>query len=107
MTNKTLPPKESRLSIRASGSEKALLAQAAKVKRMNTSQFVLQSSLEAAEAVLSEKEIRYARMRRLAAEAMSDPGFVEDMRGTMRDFRFVDAERWPNDVSDVAEDSLP
>ena len=41
-------PKESRLSIRASEPEKAILAQAEQARRMNTSQFVLQASLDAA-----------------------------------------------------------
>ncbi|MCX6358830.1 MAG: hypothetical protein NT029_03405 [Armatimonadetes bacterium] len=41
------------------------------------------------------REVRHARMRRLADEAMSDPGFVADMRATMDDFRHVDQERWP------------
>jgi len=41
------------------------------------------------------REVRHARMARLAEEAMNDPGFVSDMRDTMSAFRFVDAERWP------------
>jgi len=48
-------PKESRLSIRASEPEKAILAQAAHVRRMNTSQFVLQASLNAAHAILVDQ----------------------------------------------------
>jgi uncharacterized protein (DUF1778 family) len=48
-------PKESRLSIRASEPEKAILAQAAQARRMNTSQFVLQASLDAAHAVLIDQ----------------------------------------------------
>lgn len=48
-------PKESRLSIRASEPEKAILAQAAQARRMNTSQFVLQASLDAAHAVLVDQ----------------------------------------------------
>ncbi len=48
-------PKESRLSIRASEPEKAILAQAARARRMNTSQFVLQTSLDAAHAILVDQ----------------------------------------------------
>ena len=48
-------PKESRLSIRASEPEKAILAQAAQARRMNTSQFVLQASLDAAHAILVDQ----------------------------------------------------
>jgi uncharacterized protein (DUF1778 family) len=55
MASKTLTPKESRLSIRASDAEKAILAQAARARRMNTSQFVLQSSLDAAQAILVDQ----------------------------------------------------
>lgn len=47
--------KESRLSIRTSTPEKTLLAQAARVRHMNTSQFVLQASLDAARAVLADQ----------------------------------------------------
>ena len=47
--------KESRLSIRASESEKKILRQAALARRMNTSQFVLQASLDAAHAVLVDQ----------------------------------------------------
>lgn len=89
-----LRPKESRLSIRASDAEKAILAQAARARRMNTSQFVLKSSLDAEQSVLSERDIRHARMRQLAAEAMNGPSFVADMRGTMEEFRHVDSETW-------------
>ena len=48
-------PKETRLSIRASEPEKTILTQAAQARRMNTSQFVLQASLDAAHAVLEEQ----------------------------------------------------
>lgn len=40
-------------------------------------------------------EVRHARMRLLAAEAMADPGFVADMQDTLEDFRQVDQENWP------------
>ena len=43
------------------------------------------------------REIRHARMRELAREAMEDPGFVEDMRGTMEAFKHTDRERWPDE----------
>lgn len=49
------PQKESRLSIRASEREKALLIQAARARHVNISQFVLQASLEAAHAALVEE----------------------------------------------------
>ncbi len=41
------------------------------------------------------REVRHARMRQLADEAMADPGFVADMRETMAAFRQTDAEHWP------------
>ena len=49
------PQKETRLSIQASELEKAILAQAARARHLNTSQFVLQASLDAAHEVLSEQ----------------------------------------------------
>lgn len=51
----SLAPKEKRLSIRASEQEKRLLAQAARARHMNTSQFVLQTSLDAARALLIDQ----------------------------------------------------
>jgi uncharacterized protein (DUF1778 family) len=45
-------PKESRLSIRATEPQKAILAEAARVRHTNVSQFVLQASLDAANAIL-------------------------------------------------------
>lgn len=47
--------KETRLSIRASAPEKTILSQAARARRMNTSQFVLQASLDAAHAILADQ----------------------------------------------------
>ena len=44
---------------------------------------------------MREREVRHARMRRLAEEAMNDPEFVADMRGTMEAFRHADTEHWP------------
>jgi Ser/Thr protein kinase RdoA (MazF antagonist) len=41
------------------------------------------------------REVRHARMRRLADEAMGDPGFVADMRATVEEFRHADQECWP------------
>ena len=49
------PHKETRLSIRATEPEKAILAQAARVRHTNVSQFVLQASLDAANAILAEQ----------------------------------------------------
>ena len=51
----TVVQKEKRLSIRASEPEKTMLAQAAQARHMNTSQFVLQASLEAARAALADQ----------------------------------------------------
>jgi uncharacterized protein (DUF1778 family) len=52
---KTRKRKESRLAIRASARVKKILAQAARVKSTNVSQFVLQASLDAAHAVLADQ----------------------------------------------------
>ena len=49
------PHKETRLSIRATEPEKAILAQAARVRHTNVSQFVLQASLDAANAILVDQ----------------------------------------------------
>ncbi len=43
---------------------------------------------------LRMREVRHARMRVLAAEAMADPGFVADLHETMQAFRHVDTENW-------------
>ena len=53
--NFTTGQKETRLSIRASEPEKAILAQAARARHLNISQFVLQASLNAAHAVLVDQ----------------------------------------------------
>jgi uncharacterized protein (DUF1778 family) len=53
--NATTLQKEARLSIGASDPEKKILAQAARARHMNTSQFVLQASLDAAHAVLMDQ----------------------------------------------------
>ena len=53
--NFTTIQKETRLSIRASEPEKAILAQAARARHLNISQFVLQASLDAAHAVLVDQ----------------------------------------------------
>jgi len=52
---KTRKKKETRLAIRASAQVKKILAQAARVRSTNISQFVLQASLEAAHAVLADQ----------------------------------------------------
>lgn len=44
---------------------------------------------------LRAREVRHARMRKLAEEAMADPDFVADLRETMHAFRHVDKENWP------------
>ena len=55
MPNATASQKEARLSIRASVTEKTVLNQAAQASHMNTSQFVLQASLDAARAILIDQ----------------------------------------------------
>ncbi|BDI29042.1 hypothetical protein CCAX7_10930 [Capsulimonas corticalis] len=47
--------RESRLSIRASEPDKTLLAQAARARSMNMSQFVLEASLDAARAIIADQ----------------------------------------------------
>lgn len=49
---------------------------------------------------MREREVRHARMRHLAAEAMADPDFVVDMRGVMAEFQYVDSEAWPEGLGD-------
>ena len=44
---------------------------------------------------LRTREVRHARMRILAAEAMADPDFVADLQETMQAFRHTDTENWP------------
>lgn len=55
MSQNAAPPKEDRLSIRANPGQKGLLAQAARARHMNVSQFVLQASLQEAERVVREE----------------------------------------------------
>ena len=56
MSNKVITrQKETRLSIRASEPEKTILAQAARARHTNISQFVLQASLDAAHTVLVDQ----------------------------------------------------
>ncbi len=47
--------REARLSIRASEPDKTLLAQAARARRMNMSQFVLEASLDAARTIIADQ----------------------------------------------------
>lgn len=47
--------RENRLSIRASAPDKTLLEEAARIRRMNMSQFVLESSLNAARTILADQ----------------------------------------------------
>lgn len=47
---------ESRLNIRATPTQKQLLARAARARHQNVSQFVLQTSLDAAERIVGERE---------------------------------------------------
>jgi uncharacterized protein (DUF1778 family) len=76
--------KEKRLSIRASEPEKTILTQAARARHMNTSQFVLQASLDAAHAILVDQtEFRLppeqweAFCERLDAPARTIPALVQ------------------------------
>ena len=56
MSNQTTPAeRESRLSIRASAPDKTLLAQAARARHMNMSQFVLAASLDAARSIIADQ----------------------------------------------------
>lgn len=50
-------PKGETLNIRASSSQKAMLAEAARLQNMNVSQFVLNKSLDAAEEVIAEQRV--------------------------------------------------
>ena len=43
------------------------------------------------------RELRHARMRRLAAEAMADPGFVADIQDTTAELRHADRQRWSDE----------
>lgn len=52
---KTQKQKETRLSIRATEPEKKILLQAAQLQHTNISQFVLQTALDAAQAVLADQ----------------------------------------------------
>jgi uncharacterized protein (DUF1778 family) len=59
MPDSATAQKESRLSIRASEPDKRILSQAARARHMNTSQFVLQVSLDAARSILLDQtEVR-------------------------------------------------
>lgn len=49
------PTKAEQLQIRASATQKAMLAEAARLQHMNVSQFVLSTSLQAAENVLADR----------------------------------------------------
>lgn len=51
----TTAQRASRLSIRASASDKTLLTQAARARRMNMSQFVLEASLDAARTIIADQ----------------------------------------------------
>ncbi|MBC7881165.1 MAG: DUF1778 domain-containing protein [Anaerolineae bacterium] len=55
LQKETTTPKDKRLSIRATELEKAILAQAARARHMNVSQFVLQASLETAHTILADQ----------------------------------------------------
>lgn len=87
LTKQTELTKGQRLSIRASDPEKAILTQAARLRHMNTSQFVLQASLDAAQALLVDQtEFRLppdeweAFRQRLDAPVQSKPALVELFR---------------------------
>ena len=64
MNTQTAPKeKDTRLHLRASPSQKELLARAAKTRHLNLTQFVLQACLEAAEKVVREQEVREQEVR--------------------------------------------
>jgi uncharacterized protein (DUF1778 family) len=76
--------KETRLSIRASEPQKTILKQAAQARHMNTSQFVLQASLDAAHTILvNQTEFRLppeqweAFCQRLDAPPQTSPALRE------------------------------
>lgn len=46
------------------------------------------------------REVRHARLRLLAAEAVADPGFVADMRETAEAFSPVLTDQWPLEEQD-------
>ena len=50
-------PKAEQLNIRATSAQKAKLAEAASLHNMNVSQFVLHTSLEAAEVVIADQRL--------------------------------------------------
>jgi len=53
-------------------------------------------SLFIGEAIrLRMREVRHARMCKLAVQAMADPDFVADLHETMEAFRYADKENWP------------
>lgn len=54
-TQTTTTQRESRLSIRTSALDKTLLEQAARARHMNMSQFVLESSLDAARTIIADQ----------------------------------------------------
>ena len=94
LTKTSVDQKESRLSIRASEADKAILTQAARAKHMNTSQFVLQASLDAARAALvDQSEFRLsseqweAFTKRLDAPARTIPA----LQGLFRESEPYDA----------------
>jgi len=55
LQSEAITHKETRLSIRATEPEKEILAQAARVRHTNISRFVLQASLDAANAILVDQ----------------------------------------------------
>lgn len=52
---------------------------------------------------LRTREVRHARMRFLAEQAMADPEFVSDMQGTMQAFQHSDKENWPAYAGRIAK----
>jgi uncharacterized protein (DUF1778 family) len=80
----SVAPRETRLSIRATEPEKSILRQAAQARRMNTSQFVLEASLNAANTILEDQtqfrlppEQWEAFRERLDEPARTIPALVE------------------------------
>ncbi|MCC2668280.1 MAG: hypothetical protein K0Q72_751 [Armatimonadetes bacterium] len=80
--------KGTRLSIRATAPEKTLLAQAARARHMNTSQFVLQASLDAARAILvdqTEFRLPPAQWEAFCQRLDAPPQMIPSLRDLFRE----------------------
>ena len=85
---------EDRLSIRASTIQKSTLRRAADARHMNVSQFVLQTSLEAAERILNEESrivVSVEEYEWLAKVMDAAPRELPELRELVRDMLVWDA----------------